>query len=131
MSTIPGELKYASSHEWVRVEADGTAYVGITDHAQAALGDLVFVELPDVEATLAAAEEAGVVESVKAASDIYSPVSGEVIAVNEALEDAPELINSDPYGDGWIFRIRLSDQEELEDLLSADEYEEQLLEEDH
>lgn len=131
MSTIPGELKYASSHEWVRVEADGTAYVGITDHAQAALGDLVFVELPDVEATLAAAEEAGVVESVKAASDIYSPVSGEVIAVNEALEDAPELINSDPYGDGWIFRIRLSDKEELEDLLSADEYEEQLLEEDH
>jgi len=131
MSTIPGELKYASSHEWVRVEADGTAYVGITDHAQAALGDLVFVELPDIEATLAAAEEAGVVESVKAASDIYSPVSGEVIAVNEALEDAPELINSDPYGDGWIFRIRLSDKEELEDLLSADEYEEQLLEEDH
>ncbi len=131
MSIIPGELKYASSHEWVRVEADGTAYVGITDHAQAALGDLVFVELPDVEATLAAAEEAGVVESVKAASDIYSPVSGEIIAVNEALEDAPELINSDPYGDGWIFRIRLSDTEELEDLLSADEYEEQLAAEDH
>lgn len=131
MSTIPSELKYASSHEWIRVEADGTAYVGITDHAQAALGDLVYVELPDVENELAGGEEAGVVESVKAASDIYTPVSGEVIAVNEALEDTPELINSDPYGDGWIFRIRLTDQEELDDLLSADEYEEQLAEEDH
>lgn len=131
MSSIPGELKYASSHEWVRVEADGTAYIGITDHAQAAMGDLVYVELPDLEDTLAAAEEAGVVESVKAASDIYSPVSGEVIAINEALEDAPELINTDPYGDGWLFRIRLSDKEELNDLLTADEYEEQLAEEDH
>ncbi len=131
MTAIPRELKYAASHEWIRVEEDGTAYIGITEHAQAAMGDLVYVELPDVEHEFAAGEEAGVVESVKAASDIYSPVSGEVLAVNEALEDAPELINSDPYGDGWIFRIRLSDTEELNDLLTADEYEEQLAEEDH
>ncbi len=97
MSQTPAELKYASSHEWARLEEDGTVTVGISDHAQTALGDVVFVELPEVGASLAAGDEAGVVESVKAASDIYSPVGGEVIAVNEALEVAPETVNSDPY----------------------------------
>jgi glycine cleavage system H protein len=129
MSDIPSDLRYQSSHEWVRVDADGTAYVGITDHAQNAMGDLVYVELPEVGDTLTAGDEAGVVESVKAASDIYSPVSGEVIAINEALNDNPEQVNSDPFGDGWLYRIKLSDQGELEDLMSAEEYAEQLEEE--
>lgn len=98
MSNIPAELRYAPSHEWARLEADGTVTVGITDHAQEALGDVVFVELPEVGKALAAGQEAGVVESVKAASDIYAPIGGEVIAVNEGLSDAPESVNSDPYG---------------------------------
>ena len=103
MSLIPGELKYLSSHEWVRLEEDGaTVTVGITDHAQDLLGDVVFVELPDVDATIAAGEEAGVVESVKAASDIFSPVSGTVLEINEGLEESPEMVNSDPYDDGWF-----------------------------
>ena len=122
MSSTPSELKYASSHEWARLEEDGTVTVGISDHAQQALGDVVFVENPDVGATLAAGDEAGVVESVKAASDIYSPVAGEVIAVNNALEDDPELVNSDPYNDGWFYRLQPSDIAELDNLLSADEY---------
>lgn len=123
MSNIPSELKYLSSHEWVRVEDDGeTAVIGITDHAQELLGDVVFVELPEVGSDLAAGDEAGVVESVKAASDIYSPVSGEVIAVNEALEDAPETVNSEPYDDGWFFKVKLSDSSELNELLDADAY---------
>ncbi len=122
MSKTPAELKYASSHEWVRVEGD-VATVGITDHAQDALGDLVYVELPEVGDTVNAGDEAGVVESVKAASDIYAPVSGEIIAVNEALTDSPEIVNSDPYHDGWMYKIRLSDEAELEDLLSAEDYE--------
>lgn len=129
MSDIPSDLRYMSSHEWVRVDADGTAFVGITDHAQNAMGDLVYVELPEVGDTLAAGDEVGVVESVKAASDIYSPVSGEIIAINEALNDNPEQVNSDPFGDGWLYRIKLSDPGELEDLMSAEEYAEQLEEE--
>lgn len=125
MSQTPRELKYASSHEWARLEEDGTVTVGITDHAQEALGDVVFVELPDVGATLAAGDEAGVVESVKAASDIYAPVAGEVIAINEALEDAPELVNGDPYHDGWFYRLQPTDTSELDKLLDADDYDEQ------
>src|SRR6218665_981517 len=130
MSKTPAELKYAPSHEWVRVDGD-IATVGITDHAQDALGDLVFVELPDVGDTVAAQDEAGVVESVKAASDIYAPVSGEVIAINEALTDSPEIINSDPYHDGWMYKIRMSDVAELEDLLSAEDYDAKVEAEDH
>ncbi len=129
MSDIPTDLRYMSSHEWIRVESDGTAYVGISDHAQNAMGDLVYVELPDVGDTINAGDEVGVVESVKAASDIYSPVTGEIIAINEALTDSPEQVNSDPYGDGWLYRIKIADPEELEDLMSAEEYAEQLEEE--
>ncbi len=125
MSHNPSELKYASSHEWLRLEEDGTVTIGITDHAQEALGDVVFVELPDVGAVLAAGDEAGVVESVKAASDIYAPVGGEVTAVNELLEDAPETVNSDPYNDGWFFKMTPSDTSELDALLSADDYQRQ------
>ncbi|MDX1694807.1 MAG: glycine cleavage system protein GcvH [Ketobacteraceae bacterium] len=122
MSNIPSELRYLSSHEWVRVDDDDIATIGITDHAQDAMGDLVFVETPEVGTTLAASDEAGVVESVKAASDIYSPVSGEVIAVNENLEDSPESVNQDPYGDGWMFQIKMSDPSELDSLLTSDDY---------
>ncbi|MFW1678087.1 glycine cleavage system protein GcvH [Pontibacter sp. JAM-7] len=122
MSNIPSELKYVASHEWVRVEGDGTVTVGITDHAQDLLGDVVFVESPEVGAEIAAGEEAGVVESVKAASDIYAPIAGEVVAVNEALEDSPELVNSDPYGDGWFFKLKLTDADELVELLDAEGY---------
>lgn len=121
MSQLPSDLKYLSSHEWVRVEGD-IATVGITDHAQDALGDVVYVELPEIGDTLDAGDEAGVVESVKAASDIYSPVSGEVIAINEELADEPEIINSDPYHDGWFYKLRMSDATELDDLLSNEEY---------
>ena len=122
MSQTPSELKYASSHEWARLEEDGTVTVGITDHAQEALGDVVFVELPEMGVTLAAADEAGVVESVKAASDIYAPVTGEVIAVNSGLEDEPEMVNSDPYNDGWFYKLQPADVSELEGLLSAEDY---------
>ncbi|WP_193162218.1 glycine cleavage system protein GcvH [Microbulbifer hainanensis] len=122
MSEIRNELKYLSSHEWARLEEDGTVTIGISDHAQDALGDVVFVETPEVGTTLAAGDEAGVVESVKAASDIYSPVSGEVVAVNEALEDAPETVNSSPYDDGWFFRVKPSDASELDNMLDADAY---------
>jgi len=122
MSNTPSELKYAVSHEWARLEEDGTVTVGITDHAQDALGDVVFVELPDVGAVLGASDEIAVVESVKAASDIYAPVSGEVIAVNEALEDTPETVNEDPYNDGWFFKIQPEDVSELESLLDAEGY---------
>ena len=121
-SDVPSDLRYASSHQWVRAEADGTAVVGITDFAQAELGDVVYVELPDPGSSVSAGDEAGVVESVKAASDVYSPVSGEVVAVNEELANAPELVNEHPYHDGWFFRVRLSDASELDALLDADEY---------
>ncbi|WMC09426.1 glycine cleavage system protein GcvH [Oceanimonas pelagia] len=123
MSNIPSELKYARSHEWVRVEENGEAVIGITEHAQDLLGDMVFVELPEVGRTVDASEDCAVAESVKAASDIYAPVSGEIIAVNEALEDSPELVNSDPYGDGWLFRIKLADESDLDELLDAEGYE--------
>ncbi|MDY7024760.1 MAG: glycine cleavage system protein GcvH [Pseudomonadota bacterium] len=122
MSQVPENLKYIDSHEWIRVESDGTAFIGITDHAQEALGDLVFVELPEVGETVSAGEEAGVVESVKAASDIYSPLSGEIVSVNEGLEDEPEMINNDAYGDGWIYQIKFTDESELDALLSAEDY---------
>ena len=122
MSEIRNELKYLSSHEWARLEEDGTVTIGISDHAQDALGDVVYVETPEVGTTLAAGDEAGVVESVKAASDIYSPVSGEVVEVNEALEDAPETVNSSPYDDGWFFRVKPSDVSELDNMLDADAY---------
>lgn len=130
MSQTPSELKYASSHEWSRLEEDGTVTIGISDHAQDALGDVVFVELPEVGDTLAAADEAGVVESVKAASDVYAPIAGEVIAINALLEDAPETVNSDPYNDGWFYKLQPADTSELEKLLSADEYDQQCAEED-
>ncbi|TWI57314.1 glycine cleavage system H protein [Pseudomonas duriflava] len=121
MSTIPAELRYAASHEWARQESDGTITVGISDHAQEALGDVVFIELPEVGKTLAAGQEAGVVESVKAASDIYAPVSGEVIAINEALADAPEQVNADAYA-AWFFKIKPNDPAELDKLLDAEGY---------
>jgi glycine cleavage system H protein len=122
MSNIPADLKYASSHEWVRAEGDGVYTVGITEHAQGLLGDMVFVDLPDVGDEVAQGEDCAVAESVKAASDIYAPLSGEIIAVNEELEDAPETVNSDAFGDGWMFRIKASDEAELEELLSAEGY---------
>ena len=117
MSQIPAELRYARSHEWARLEDDGTVTVGISDHAQEALGDVVFVELPEDGAELAAGDEAGVVESVKTASDIYAPVAGIVIALNSELEDAPETVNSDPYNDGWFFRLQPRDVAEIDMLL--------------
>ena len=130
MSLTPTELKYASSHEWARLEHDGTVTVGISDHAQEALGDVVFVELPDVGTVFAAGDDAGVVESVKAASDVYAPIGGEVVAINELLEDSPETVNSDPYSDGWFYRLQPSDVTELENLLSAQNYEARCAEED-
>ena len=126
MSTIPTELKYMSSHEWLRLEDDGTITVGITEHAQDLLGDIVYVELPEVGDTVVAADEIAVVESVKAASDIYAPLNGEIIAINEDLEDAPETINADPYGDGWFFRIRPDSMDDFEAQMSAEEYQNQL-----
>lgn len=122
MSNVPGDLKYSKDHEWIRLEEDGTCTVGVTDHAQAALGDLVFVELPEVGSTLAEGDACAVVESVKAASDVYSPLTGEVTAVNEALADAPELVNTDAYGEGWIYRMSLDSEGELDELMSAEEY---------
>jgi len=122
MSDLPTEVKYASSHEWARLESDGTIVVGITDHAQAALGDIVYIELPEVGATLDAGSEVAVVESVKAASDIYSPLSGEVIEINPALEDEPGTVNISPYADGWFFRVKPSEASELDDMMDASDY---------
>ena len=122
MSNIPSELKYAPSHEWVRNEGDGTYTVGISEHAQELLGDMVFVELPEVGDVVDAGEDCAVAESVKAASDIYAPISGEVVAINEELEDAPETVNNDAYGDGWLFRIKASEESELDNLLDAEGY---------
>ena len=124
MSNLPQDLSYVSSHEWIRNEGDGTVTIGVTDFAQEQLGDVVFVELPDVGAELVSEDEFGVIESVKAASDLFAPVSGEVIAVNERLDDDPELVNTDPYGDAWLLQIRLSHPEELEHLLDAEAYSE-------
>ena len=122
MSETPPDLKYSDSHEWVRLEQDGTVTVGISDHAQGALGDVVYVELPQAGAHLSAGDEAAVVESVKAASDIYAPVGGEVLAVNEALTDSPETVNKSPYSDGWFFKLKPEDASELQGLLSAENY---------
>jgi glycine cleavage system H protein len=123
MSSIPANLKYVDSHEWTRVESDGTVTIGISDHAQGALGDLVFVEVPEVGRALTKGGAAAVVESVKAASDVYSPLSGEVIAANEALRASPELVNTDPYGQGWLFKLKPSNNAELASLLDAKAYE--------
>jgi glycine cleavage system H protein len=122
MRDIPGDLKFLSSHEWVRVESDGTITVGISDHAQDLLGDIVFVELPEVGQSIDAESDTAIVESVKAASDIYSPLSGEVIEVNSLLEDQPEIINSSPYEDGWFFKLNPIDLGELDNLLSPEDY---------
>ena len=124
MSDVPGDLKFLSSHEWARVESDGTITVGISDHAQDLLGDIVFVELPEVGQSVDAENDTAIVESVKAASDIYSPLSGEVIEVNSLLEDQPEIINSSPYEDGWFFKLTPSDMGELDNLLSPEDYSE-------
>ena len=122
MSDFPAELKYANSHEWARLESDGTIVVGITDHAQDALGDIVFIELPEIGAEVAAGAEVAVVESVKAASDIYSPITGEVVEVNSGLEDQPELVNGSPYEDGWLFTVRVDSEDEFSELLDAEGY---------
>ena len=124
MSELRAELRYLASHEWARVEDDGLVTIGITDHAQEALGDVVYVETPELGSTVTCGEEAGVVESVKAASDIFSPISGEVVAVNEALEDEPETVNGSPYDDGWVFKVKPSDVSELDDAMDADAYRE-------
>lgn len=123
MSQVPSELKYTEEHEWVSVEDNGTVTIGITDHAQQELGDLVFVELPEVGTNFAAGDAAAVVESVKAASDIYAPISGEVVEVNDELADNPETINNDAFGEGWIFRLQIEDESTLGDLMTADQYE--------
>jgi glycine cleavage system H protein len=122
MSRMPSDLSYAESHEWLRLEGDGTALVGVTDHAQDALGDVVYVELPEIGAQIDAGAEVAVVESVKAASDIYSPVTGEILLINDALEDQPDLVNSSPYADGWLFSVRLDNPEEVQAMLDVDAY---------
>ncbi len=131
MSNTPSDLKYTKSHEWVRDNGDGTVTLGITDHAQELLGDLVFVEVPETGSEVEAGGEIAVVESVKAASDVYSPVSGKVVEANEALADTPESVNDSPYEDGWICKIRLSNSSELEGLLNADSYATHAEEEEH
>ncbi len=131
MSEIPGDLKFLKSHEWSRVEGDGKVTIGISDHAQGLLGDLVYVELPNVGDAIEAGTACAVVESVKAASDVYAPVSGKVVEVNSALADKPETINEDAYGDGWLFTLEISDAEQLNELLSPDDYSELLEDEDH
>lgn len=129
MSQVPSELHYTKSHEWVRRDEDGTITVGITDHAQELLGDLVFVETPEVGAHLNGGEDCAVVESVKAASDVYAPVAGEVTLVNEDLADTPETINKDPYGEGWLFKLKPDDAGEIDDLMVADDYNAMIAEE--
>lgn len=131
MSNVPEELKYTKSHEWVRREADGSVTVGITEHAQDLLGDMVFVELPEVGRQLAAEEDCAVVESVKAASDVYAPITGEVTEANSALEDSPEIVNQNPYGDGWLFRMKPADEAEIDALLDAAGYAAVVAEEAH
>jgi glycine cleavage system H protein len=128
MSEIPGEFRYTKDHEWVEERDDGSWRVGITDHAQTALGDLVFVERPEVGTELAAGDACAVVESVKAAADIYSPLTGTVTATNDALEEAPELVNTDPYGDGWLFALSADSPLEVEELLTAEDYERMIAE---
>ncbi len=130
MSNVPSELRYTKSHEWIRREDDGTVTIGITEHAQELLGDLVFVEPPEAGSTYAVGDDCAVVESVKAASDVYSPLTGDIIEANEALSETPESINLDPYGDGWIFKMKLADEGELDGLLDATAYTEQIAAED-
>jgi glycine cleavage system H protein len=129
MSNVPSELKFLSSHEWVLVEGD-VATIGVSDHAQELLGDLVFVELPEIESSVSAGDSVAVIESVKAASDTYAPVSGEIIEVNTELEDSPERINDDPYGDGWMYKIKLEDPEEVNNLLDAGAYTDSIAEDE-
>jgi glycine cleavage system H protein len=124
MTHIPNDLKYTPSHEWARLESDGLITVGITDHAQQLLGDMVYIEPPEVDSEFEAGDNCGVVESVKAASDIYCPLSGHVVDINPRLTDEPEIVNTDPYGEGWIFKIKPDDEEDIEDLLDASDYEE-------
>ena len=131
MNEIPGDLKFLKSHEWARVEGDGKVTVGISDHAQGLLGDLVYVELPNVGDRVEAGNACAVVESVKAASDVYSPITGKVVEVNAALSDKPETINEDAYGDGWIFVVEAEEPDQLNELLSPDDYAELLEDEDH
>jgi glycine cleavage system H protein len=130
MSDIPSELRYTKTHEWAKLEDDGTVLIGITEHAQGLLGDMVFVELPELM-EVTAEEECAVVESVKAASDVYSPINGEIVEINSLLLDDPALINTDPYGAGWLFRIKPVDEEELRDLLDADQYQQHVASEEH
>jgi len=129
MNTIPEELKYSATHEWARHEGGNFVVIGITDHAQQLLGDMVFVELPEPGETIKTGDEIGVVESVKAASDVYSPISGEIIAVNTELAESPALVNSDPYGDGWLIKVKMEDTSEFDTLMSSEEYKEILTEE--
>ncbi len=124
MSNIPDDLKYASTHEWISVNEEGLVTVGISDHAQEALGDIVFVELPEAGASVNSKEEVAVVESVKAASDIYSPLTGEVVEINESLLDSPETVNASPYELGWFFKIRMKNEAELDDLMNSETYSE-------
>ena len=131
MSENPEELKYVETHEWVREDGDGIVLVGITDYAQGALGDVVYVELPEVDSEVEMGDEVAVVESVKAASDIYAPLSGTITEVNESLEGNPELVNTDPYRDGWFFRLKLRDVEELSSLMDSESYSELCDNEDH
>lgn len=130
MSAVPEELRFTPSHEWVLVE-DDFAIVGITDFAQTLLGELVYVELPDVGDVIDQGEDCAIVESVKAASDVYCPIAGEIIEINEALVDEPELVNDDPYGNGWLFKIQIDKMEQLEELLTPEEYQKQVAEEAH
>jgi glycine cleavage system H protein len=133
MSKIPSELKYTESHEWARLEeeSNGIVTVGITDHAQGLLGDVVYIELPEIDSEIQIDDEIGVIESVKAASDIFSPVSGTVVEINEALSLSPQLVNSDPYGAGWLFRVEIDDEDELKELLDSKAYEKQVAAEEH
>lgn len=122
MSNVPSELKYATTHEWVRNDGNGIVTVGITEHAQELLGDMVFVELPDVDDEIGTGDDVAVAESVKAASDIYAPITGTVVEINEELEDSPELVNSDAFGEGWLFKVKVADESELDSLLDAEGY---------
>jgi glycine cleavage system H protein len=132
MNNIPHELKYTKSHEWIRSENDGSYTIGITEHAQGLLGDMVFIELPEVGDEFELGQECGVVESVKAASDLYSPITGEVVAINEDLEESPEIVNTDPYVDGWLFTIKpITEETDLVDVIEASEYEKIVNEESH
>lgn len=130
MSDIPSDLKYTATHEWIEDEGDGTVKVGITDHAQDLLGDMVYVELPEIGRGVQGGEECAVVESVKAASDVYSPVSGEIVEVNELLSEGPDLVNKDPYGEGWLFRVQLNEGVDLGELLDAAAYANAIAEEE-